>query len=107
MMKINEKGLKSIIAESLKKVLNEASYDANGNFDAESHNSDLKDKFKSVLETLEQSISDALSELSYIQNATTDENIRNKARIVLDDLVNMGPLVKQVYRSVKADRWDI
>ena len=106
-MKINEKGLKSIIAESLKKVLNEASYDANGNFDAEAHNSDLTDKFKSVLETLEQSISNALSELSYIQNATTDENIRKKARIVLDDLVNMGPSVKQAHPSAKADRSDI
>ena len=50
-MKINEKRLKSIIAESLKKVVNEASYDTNGNFDAESHNSDLKDKCKSELET--------------------------------------------------------
>lgn len=105
-MKINEKRLKSIIAESLKKVVNEASYDANGNFDAESHNSDLKDKFKSVLEKLVQSMENAINELSYIQTLTTDENISRKARTVITDLLNRGTLAQQLYSLVKADRWD-
>ena len=106
-IKLNESRLKQIVAESVKKVLNEASYDKNGNFDAESHNSDLKDKFASVVETLVQSMEHAINELSYIQTSTTDENVSKKARIVINDLLNRGTLAKQVYSSVKAGRWDI
>lgn len=106
-IKLTESKLKQIVDESVKKALKEASYDANGNFDAESHNSDLKDRFKSVLETLVQSMEHAVNELSYIQTSTTDENISKKARIVINDLLNRGTLATQVYSSVKADRWDI
>jgi hypothetical protein len=106
-IRITESKLKQIVAESVNKVLGETSYDANGNFDGESHNSDLKDKFKSVLETLVQSMENAINELSYIQTSTTDENISKKARIVINDLLNRGTLAKEVYSSVKADRWDI
>ncbi len=106
-IKITENELKQIVAESVKKVLDEASYDKNGNFDAESHNSDLKDRFASVLEKLVQSMEYAINELSYIQTSTTDENISKKARIVINDLLNRGTLAKQVYSSVKAGRWDI
>ena len=106
-IKITENELKQIVAESVKKVLDEASYDKNGNFDAESHNSDLKDRFASVLEKLVQSMEYAINELSYIQTSITDENISKKARIVINDLLNRGTLAKQVYSSVKAGRWDI
>ena len=106
-IKLTESKLKQIVAESVKKVLNEASYDKNGNFDAESHNSDLKDKFVSVVETLVQSMEHAINELSYIQTSTTDENVSKKARIVINDLLNRGTLAKQVYSSVKSGRWDI
>jgi hypothetical protein len=106
-IRLTESKLKQIVAESVNKVLNEASYDSNGNFDAESHNLELKDKFKSVLETLVQSMENAINELSYIQTSTTDENISKKARIVINDLLNRGTLAKEVYSSVKADRWDI
>ena len=105
-MKINEKRLKSIIAESLKKVLNEASYDANGNFDAASHNSDLKDQFKSVLEKLAQSMENAINELSYIQTLTTDENTSRKARTAITPPPNRGTSAQQSYSSAKADRGD-
>jgi hypothetical protein len=106
-IRLTENELKQIVTESVKKVLDEASYDKNGNFDAESHNSDLKDRFKSVLETLVQSMEHAINDLSFIQSSTTDENISRKARIVINDLLNRGTLAKQVYSSVKADRWDI
>ena len=106
-IKITESELKQIVAESVKKVLSEASYDKNGNFDAESHNSDLKDRFASVLEELVQSMEYAINELSFIQTSATDENISKKARIVINDLLNRGTLAKQVYSSVKAGRWDI
>jgi hypothetical protein len=106
-IRLTESKLKQIVAESVNKVLNEASYDSNGNFDAESHNLELKDKFKSVLKTLVQSMEYAINELSYIQTSTTDENISKKARIVINDLLNRGTLAKEVYSSVKADRWDI
>lgn len=106
-IQITENDIKQMVNESVKKVLGEASYDTNGNFDAESHNSDLKDRFKSVLETLVQSMEQAINDLSFIQTSTTDENISRKARIVINDLLNRGTLAKQVYSSVKADRWDI
>lgn len=106
-IKITENELKQIVAESVKKVLDEASYDKNGNFDAESHNSDLKDRFASVLEKLVQSMDYAINQLSNIQTSTTDENISEKARIVINDLLNRDTLAKQVYRSVRAGRWDI
>ena len=106
-IRITENELKQIVSESVKKVLKEGSYDKNGNFDAESHNSDLRDKFVSVVETLTQSMEYAINELSYIQTSTTDENVSNKARIIINDLLNRGTLAKQVYSSVKAGRLDI
>ena len=45
-VKITESELKQIVNESVKNVLNEASYDANGNFDADAHNTEILKRVK-------------------------------------------------------------
>lgn len=106
-IKLTESDLHNIIEKSVNKVLKEASYDSNSNFDEESHNSDLRNRFKSTIESVLQSKDDALRVLSYIQGATTDESLKNKSRIVINDLLKSDELAQQVYRLVKADGWDV
>jgi len=103
---ITENELKQIVNQSIKKVLKEASYEQNDNFNDSSNNTDLQNKFISVIEKLVQNMEYAINELSYIQTTTTDEKISIRARVIISDLLNRGMLAKKIYNSAKTGKWD-
>lgn len=107
LIRLTEGDLHRIIKESVNKMLKEASYDANGNFNAESHNLDLKNRFKSIIISLLENMNNTVILLSHIEGSATDENLKNMARIVINDLLKSDESVQEVYRMVKADRWDL
>lgn len=105
--KINEGKLTSMISESIKRHLNESSYDANGDFDQESHNEDLRDRFTEVITNLNSTVSDAIQTLAYIQNAAMDERLKERTRTVINAYLNAANQMRDVFRLTKANRWDV
>lgn len=105
--KINEGKLTSMISKSIKRHLNESSYDANGNFDQESHNEDLRDRFTEVITNLNSTVSDAMQTLAYIQNAAMDERLKERTRTVINAYLNAANQMRDVFRLTKANRWDV
>ena len=65
-IRLTENDLHRVIKESVKKVLKEASYDANGNFDEEQHNLDLISDLNDEMRNVNNNINDALSSLNAI-----------------------------------------
>jgi hypothetical protein len=105
--KINESELTSMIRKSIKRHLNESSYDDNGNFDQESHNKDLRDRFTEVITNLNSTVSDAIQTLAYIQNAAMDERLKERSRTVINAYLNAANQMRDVFRLTKANRWDV
>ena len=84
-IRLTESDLHNIIKKQVNRVLKEASYDTNGNFNAESHNLDLRNRFKEIIVSLLQNMDNTVSLLSHIQGSATDENLKNMVRIIIND----------------------
>lgn len=105
-IRLTESDLHNIIKESVKKALNEGSYDMNGNFDAEQHNADLKYRLKDELNNFNELLNNTLTSLDSIAQMATDEKIKGKTRIIINALLNAGREMREVNHLINADRWD-
>ena len=106
-VRLTESDLRNIISESVNKVLKEASYDANGNFDEEQHNLDLISDLNDEMRNVNNNINDALSSLNAISTMATNDRIKERARIVMNALLNAGREMEHVSRLISSNRWDI
>lgn len=107
-IRITESKLKQIVNESVEKVLNEASYDKNGNFDAESHNSELREKLTQEVMDLRKYLDEKLDSLNYIAMHATDDRIKTRARAIMyGEIMSSSKEADRAYQLIKANRWDI
>lgn len=103
-IKINESQLAQIVRESVKNVLKESSYDNLGNFDATSHNNELRDRLKQEVEKIDKFHSDTLFALSHIQTSTTDNEISERARIIINAILAANRMMGEVTSLIRAGR---
>ena len=107
-IRITESKLKQIVAESVNKVLNEASYDSNGNFDAESHDSELRERLTQEVIDLRKYLDEKLNSLNYIAMHATDDRIKTRARTIMyGEIMYTTEGADRAYQLIKANRWDI
>lgn len=106
-VRLTEGDLHKIIKESVNKLIKEGSYAANGNFDEVSHNNGLRIDLKGACNEISQSINSSLRTLSYIQNATTDERISKRTRVIINALNMASREMADVIKLINSDRWDI
>lgn len=105
--RLTESKLKQIVAESVNKVLNETSYDSNGNFDAESHNSELRERLTQEVIDLRKYLDEKLNSLNYIAMHATDDRIKTRARAIMGEIMSSTEEADRAYQLIKANRWDI
>ena len=84
MVKLTENDLKKIIVETVNNLLNERSYDSYGNFDEKAHNDDLRIRLKEEVQNINESINGALSSLNNIAQMATDDEIKNRTRVIMN-----------------------
>lgn len=106
-IRLTEGQLNRMIKESVRQVLKESSYDINGNFDEEQHNSDLMSDFSDEIKNINNNINSALRSLSAIENMATNDRISKRARVVINALLNAGREMGEVSRLTLANRWDV
>jgi hypothetical protein len=107
-IRLTESKLKQIVAESVNKVLNEASYDSNGNFDAESHDSELRERLTQEVIDLRKYLDEKLNSLNYIAMHATDDRIKTRARTIMyGEIMYTTERADRAYQLIKANRWDI
>lgn len=107
-MKINESQLRKIIKESIKKVLNESSYDSEHNFNREGHNADLQQRFIDVFQKVRIEMDDAIQTLSYISTAVVDDDIlqtrvQKTKNALLEAIRETNIIANRIYQN----RWDL
>ena len=86
----------------------ESSYDSNGNFNAESHNSELREKLTQEVIGLRKYLDKKLDTLNYIATSATDDRIKTRARAIMyGDIMSSNEDAKRTYQLIKANRWDI
>lgn len=71
-IRMNESEHHRIINESVKRVLNEGSYDSNGNFDMQGHQSELEDSLYNGIDRVTKELDRFEDKLSYLNNASMD-----------------------------------
>jgi hypothetical protein len=86
-IKLTESDLNKIVKLSISKVLNESSYDSNGDFNAEQHNEDLLERFFDVTEKLYSDMGDTMNHLNAISTAAMDEKVAKNVRIVINAIL--------------------
>ena len=66
LIKLTESDLHRIVKQSVIRVLKESSYDSMGNFDPESHNNDLKERFAGEIANFNEDINNAMTTIDRI-----------------------------------------
>lgn len=106
--KLSESQLRKIIKESIKKVLNESSYDSEHNFNREGHNADLQQRFIDVFQKVRIEMDDAIQTLSYISTAVVDDDIlqtrvQKTKNALLEAIRETNIIANRIYQN----RWDL
>lgn len=104
-IKLTECELQKIVKESVKNVLSEGSYDMNHNFDAESHNAELKEKVKNEAKKINSCIISAIVELDKIARFSTDESVTQKAQQLIRTLNATAKEMNTTNYSILNDEW--
>ena len=107
-IKLTESNLKKIVSETVKKIVNEASYDENGNFNRESHDEELREKLTREVLELRKYLDRKLDTLNSIAMMAHDDRIKNRARAIMyGEIMNSSEEADKAYQLIKANRWDI
>ena len=106
-IRLTESDLHRVIKESVKKMLEESSYDSNGNFDPESHNNELRERLADEIGNFNEAMNDALTTLDRIAQMATDDEIKRRARVVINALLQAGREMRDVTQLTSANRWDV
>lgn len=79
---IKEDSLKKIILESIESVLKESSYDRLGNFNSESHNTDIINGVVESVSVLLRSMDKSIFNVANNKIAATDDELKNRLFIL-------------------------
>lgn len=93
-----------IVNRAVKNILNESSYDSMGNFDAESHNADLREQLADEVRNFNESLNDTMDTLDRIAQSATDDEIKRRVRIILNALLQAGRDMRDVTQLIMANR---
>ncbi len=104
-IRISRNRLDRIVSESVSKVIREASYTPSGNFDAESHNAELKERVKNEARKINSCIISAIVELDKIARFATDENVMQKAQQLIRTLNATAKEMNSTNYSILNDEW--
>lgn len=104
-IRITESALRRIVKESVSKVIMEASYTPNGNFDAESHNAEHKERVKNEARKINSCIISSITELDKIARFATDENVIQKAQQLIRTLNAAGREMNSTNYSILNGEW--
>lgn len=107
-IRLTESELHRIIKESVSNIINESSYDSMGNFDAEGHSNDLKERFSNVLNDFLNKQRETITALGNIatQSLEADAEVSKRARTVIDSIINSGREISKVVQLTQSNRWD-
>lgn len=104
-IRISKKKLDRIVSESVSKVIREASYTPSGNFDASSHNAELKERVKNEAKKINSCIISSIVELDKIARFATDENVMQKAQQLIRTLNATAKEMNSTNYSILNDEW--
>lgn len=104
-LRISKDRLAKIVSESVSKVIREASYTPSGNFDAESHNAELKERVKNEAKKVNSCLISAIMELDKIARFATDENVMQKAQQLIRTLNATAKEMNSTNYSILNDEW--
>ena len=108
LIRLTESDLHRIVKQSVNKILKESSYDSMGNFDKESSNNDIRERLTDEITKISQEISRSMSTIDGIaKRAVGDEEITNRARIVINALIDACRKMRNVTQLIDANRWDL
>lgn len=93
-----------VVNRTVKKFLNESSYDSMGNFDAESHNADLREQLADEVRNFNESLNDTMDTLDRIAQSATDDEIKRRVRVILNALLQAGRDMRDVTQLIMANR---
>ena len=93
-----------IVNRTVKNILNESSYDSMGNFDAESHNADLREQLADEVRNFNESLNDTMDTLDRIAQSATDDEIKRRVRVILNALLQAGREMRDVTQLIMANR---
>lgn len=93
-----------IVNRAVKNILNESSYDSMGNFDAESHNADLREQLADEVRNFNESLNDTMDTLDRIAQSATDDEIKRRVRVILNALLQAGREMRDVTQLIMANR---
>lgn len=104
-IRLTESDLHRIVKQSVNKILKESSYDSMGNFNKESHNSDTREKLTAEITKISQEMSRSIETINNVaQWAVGDEEITNRARIVINALLDALRKMRRVTELTDANR---
>lgn len=96
--------VEKIVNRAVKNILNESSYDSMGNFDAESHNADLRERLADEVRNFNESLNDTMETLDRIAQSATDDEIKRRVRVILNALLQAGRDMRDVTQLIMANR---
>lgn len=99
-----KKLVERIVNRAVKNILNESSYDSMGNFDAESHNADLREQLADEVRNFNESLNDTMDTLDRIAQSATDDEIKRRVRVILNALLQAGRDMRDVTQLIMANR---
>lgn len=99
-----KKLVERIVNRAVKNILNESSYDSMGNFDAESHNADLREQLADEVRNFNESLNDTMDTLDRIAQSATDDEIKRRVRVILNALLQAGREMRDVTQLIMANR---
>lgn len=108
LIRLTENDLHRIVKQSVNKILKESSYDSMGNFNKESNNSDVRERLTDEITKISQEMSRSMSTIDGVaKRAVGDEEITNRARIVINALMDACRKMRNVTQLIDANRWDL
>ena len=108
LIRLTEQDLHKIVKQSVNKILKESTYDSMGNFDKESNNNDIRERLTDEITKISQEMSRSMSIIDGIaKRAVGDEEVTNRARIVINALIDACRKMRNVTQLTDANRWDL
>jgi WD40 repeat protein len=108
LIRLTESDLHRIVKQSVSKILKESSYDSMGNFNKESNNSDVRERLTDEITKISQEMSRSMSTIDGVaKRAVGDEEITNRARIVINALIDACRKMRNITQLIGANRWDL
>ena len=108
LIRLTESDLHRIVKQSVNKMLKESSYDSMGNFNKESNNSDVRERLTDEITKISQEMSRSMSTIDGVaKRAVGDEEITNRARIVINALMDACRKMRNVTQLIDANRCDL